>query len=228
VAAESVGVGEMADKAYLETETGGRLACLFNPGELQITINNSWSGESIPGQPGPSLKFEGSQSGSISLELFFDTTDTGQTVTSHTNELIKLTKIDKALPGYSEAANNGRPPWVKFHWGGFHSFRCVVSSVSLTFVYFSADGTPLRAKASLGLTQYEPDETWPAQNPTSGTPKPAAAHQVQPGENLALIAARYYGDATNWRPIAASNGIVDPFRLRPGAIIDIPRLDDDR
>ena len=91
-----------------------------------------------------------------------------------------------------------------------------------------SDGTPLRAKANMSLTQFEPDANWPAQNPTSGTPKPAAAHQIQPGENLALIAARYYGDATKWRPIAAGNGIADPFRLRPGAIIDIPRLDDDR
>ena len=42
--------------------------------------------------------------------------------------------------------------------------------------------------------------------------------------------SRYYGDATKWRPIAEypGNGISDPFRLRPGAIIDIPRLDDDR
>jgi hypothetical protein len=220
----------MADKAYLETETGGRINCLFNPGELQITMASNWRGDTIPGQSGPTMKFEGGQSGSMSLELFFDTTDKGQTVTTHTNQLMKLVQIDTSLPGYSEATNNGRPPWVKFHWGSFHSFRCVVTSLSITFVYFAADGTPLRARANMDLTQFEPDDNWPSQNPTSGTPKPAAAHQVQPGENLALIAARYYGDATKWRPIAAhpANRITDPFRLRPGAIIDIPRLDDDR
>jgi hypothetical protein len=220
----------MADKAYLETETGGRINCLFNPGELQITMASNWRGDTIPGQSGPTMKFEGGQSGSMSLELFFDTTDKGQTVTTHTNQLMKLVQIDTSLPGYSEATNNGRPPWVKFHWGSFHSFRCVVTSLSITFVYFAADGTPLRARANMDLTQFEPDANWPSQNPTSGTPKPAAAHQIQPGENLALIAARYYGDATKWRPIAAhpANRIADPFRLRPGAIIDIPRLDDDR
>ncbi|MFT3852759.1 MAG: LysM peptidoglycan-binding domain-containing protein [Ilumatobacteraceae bacterium] len=216
----------MAEKAYLETESGGRINCLFNPGELQISMGTDWGGEPVPGQPIPSLRFRGGQSGSISLELFFDTTDTGQAVTSHTNALIKLTQVDTSLPGYAEAKSNGRPPWVKFHWGSFHSFRCVVASLSLTFVYFAADGTPLRAKASMTLTQYEPDANWPAQNPTSGTPKPMAAHQVQPGEHLALLAARYYGDATKWRLIASGNQITDPFRLRPGAILDIPRLDE--
>ena len=105
----------------------------------------------------------------------------------------------------------------------------MVASLTITFVYFAADGTPLRAKANMSLTQYEPDDTWPAQNPTSGTPKPAAAHQIQPGENLALIAARYYGDATKWRPIAAP-ATASPTRSGsvPASIIDIPRLDDDR
>ncbi|MCU1504646.1 MAG: hypothetical protein JWM12_4000 [Ilumatobacteraceae bacterium] len=215
----------MAEKAYLETESGKRLACLFNPGELAVTVSASWEGDTVSGQSGPTLEFRGGNSGSMSLELFFDTTDTGKTVTSYTNELIRLTKIDTTLPGYSAAVNNGRPPWVKFHWGGFHSFRCVINTITVTFVYFAADGTPLRARASMGLTQYEPDDTWPAQNPTSGTPHPSASHQVQPGENLALIAARYYGDATKWRPIASGNGISDPFRLRPGAILDIPQLE---
>lgn len=215
----------MTEKAYLETETGKRIACLFNPSELAVTVSSTWEGEALPGQSGPTLEYRGGESGSMDLELFFDTTDKGTSVAKHTNELIKLTKIDKSLPGFSESANNGRPPWVKFHWGSFHSFRCVIQSVTVTYVYFGADGTPLRARASLSLLQYEPDDSWPAQNPTSGTPHPNAAHQVQPGENLSLIAARYYGDATKWRPIADSNGINDPFRLRPGAILDIPQLE---
>ncbi len=215
----------MAEKAYLETEGGTRLACLFNPTELAVTVSATWDSNTLPGQSGPTLEYTGGESGTMDLELLFDTTDKGTSVAVHTNALIKLTKIDTKLPGYAAAKNNGRPPWVKFHWGTFHSFRCVIDSVTITFVYFSAEGMPLRARASLSMTQYEPDDNWPAQNPTSGTPKPSAAHQVQPGENLSLIAARYYGDATKWRPIADGNGIRDPFRLRPGAIIDIPQLE---
>jgi LysM repeat protein len=215
----------MAEKAYLETEKGKRIACLFNPSELAVTVSSTWEGKSLPGQSAPTLEYKGGESGTMNLELFFDTTDKGTTVAAHTNQLIKLTKIDTTLPGYTQSKNNGRPPWVKFHWGSFHSFRCVINNVTVTFTYFGSDGTPLRARASLSLTQYEADDTWPAQNPTSGTPKPNASHQVQPGENLSLIAARYYGDATRWRPIADGNGITDPFRLKPGSILDIPQLE---
>ena len=98
-----------------KTEGGTRIACLFNPSELEVTISSTWEGNTLPGQSGPTLEYRGGESGSISLDLFFDTTDKGTTVATYTNALIKLTKIDTTLAGYSQAANNGRPPWVKFH-----------------------------------------------------------------------------------------------------------------
>ena len=56
----------MAEKAYLETEGGKRLACLFNPGELAVTASANWEGDTVSGQSGPSLKFRGGNSGSTS------------------------------------------------------------------------------------------------------------------------------------------------------------------
>ena len=106
-------------------------------------------------------------------------------------------KVDPTLPGYDAERNSGRPPWVKFRWGTHvHSFKAVVKSTEVTFTYFSSDGVPLRANVELSLEQYEPDGNWGPQNPTSGTPKPNRTHQVNVGDTLDRIAARYYGDAT--------------------------------
>ena len=41
----------------------------------------------------------------------------------------------------------------------------------------------------------------------SGTPEPNRVHQVQPGETLDRIAAKYFEDSTKWRSIAAANGV---------------------
>ena len=210
-------------KAYLETERKERIPCLFNPAELQLGLANSWDADTKPGQQAPSLQYRGGESGTLGLELMFDTTGAGTAVTEHTNKLVKLMQVDTRLPGYAERKQNGRPGWVKFHWGSFHSFRCVIASLNVTFTYFASNGTPLRAKVSLSLKQYMPERSWPAQNPTSGTPAPAAAHVLQPGETLDRLAARYYGDPFGWRPIAEANGISDPFSLRPGVVLDIPR-----
>jgi hypothetical protein len=213
-------------KAYLETERGTKIQCLFNPSKLQVAKSNSWSSGNSKGRNAPELVFDGGGSGSMSLELTFDTTDTGKPVTTHTNKLAELMQVDTQLPDYDAATNNGRPQWVKFHWGDMHTFKAVIASMDMTFTYFASSGVPLRANVSLSLTQYEPEANWSPQNPTSGTPAPQRLHQVQKGETLDRISARHYRDATKWRIIADANGITDPLALKPGSVLSIPRLRD--
>ncbi len=211
-------------KAYLETEGGDKISCLFNPSDLALSQMNGWAADVMPGKGVPTLRYTGAASGQLRLTLFFDTTDTGEDVSTYTGKIVGLMEVDSSLPGTDEKSNNGRPPWVKFHWGDFHSFKAVVSSLDLAFEYFSSTGTPLRARAALVLTQYQQDMAFGPQNPTSGTPRPHRVHRVQPGETLDRIAAMHLGDATRWRSIAEVNGIEDPLAIRPGRLLAIPGL----
>jgi hypothetical protein len=45
-----------------------------------------------------------------------------------------------------------------------------------------------------------------------------------PGERLDDIAARYYGEPSLWRVLAAYNGIADPTRIPPPRTIRVPPL----
>ncbi len=210
-------------KAVIEVETGAKIPCLFNPDELAVKRENTWSGKALPGKGVPVLDYKGAKSGTLDMNLTFDTTHEGKAVTDYTNKLLQLMEIDTNLPGYDGESGNGRPAWVQFHWGDFHSFKAVVTKLELTFTYFSSEGLPLRAKAKLSLQQFEPDDNWARQNPTSGTPHPHRTHVVQPGETLDRIAAKHYGTSTPWRDIAHANGIEDPFNLRPGTTLAIPQ-----
>ncbi|HSL59066.1 MAG TPA: LysM peptidoglycan-binding domain-containing protein [Acidimicrobiales bacterium] len=216
---------QMPTKAFLQPEVGDAIPCRFNPTSFSMSASNTWAPRGGPGRT-PGLIFTGGGSGTMSLDLFLDTTDTGRPVTDHTQRLLHLMEIDTSIEGYDETKMNGRPPWVEFHWGDFHSFKAVITSVTLNYTYFSSDGVPLRATAGLQLTQYEHPEDLPPQNPTSGTPKPHRVHRVTKGETLDRIAAQHYGDPTQWRRIAAANTIHDPLELRPGSLITIPRLSD--
>lgn len=210
-------------KAYLEVETGARIDCMFNPTSFAFATQNRWESDQIPGKNTPSLRYAGGAGGSFSLSLIFDTTHDGTSVTTHTNKLLGLMEVDESLAGYDAQKNNGRPPWVKFHWGThLHSFKAVISSANVTFTYFSNEGLPLRANVDLSLEQYEPDANWGPQNPTSGTPNPKRTHQVQVGDSLDRLAAKYFGDPTRWRDIATLNGIADPLELKPGRLLSIP------
>jgi hypothetical protein len=217
---------DLTTKAFLTIEgrTGERIPCLFNPAELTLSRTNNWNAPTAAGRGVAPLEYVGATSGSLSLTLFFDTTDTGESVAGYTQKLLDLMEIDRSLPGSSEQTNNGRPPYVQFHWGDFHSFLAAVTSLNVTFEYFSSSGTPLRAKANLTLTQFQDQKATTPQNPTSGTPRPQETHQILPGETLDRIAALHYADSTRWRAIAGENGIEDPLDLRPGRILSIPVL----
>ncbi|HTW17547.1 MAG TPA: LysM peptidoglycan-binding domain-containing protein [Nocardioides sp.] len=213
------------EKAFLETEDGTRLPCLYNPETLSIGRRNNWVANPMPGKGVSTLKYAGAGSGWMALDLIFDTTDVGTAVTAHTGKILQLMEIDPNLPGSDETTNNARPPTVTFHWGDLHSFKAVVQDLRLSFTYFSSSGVPLRAQLHLELMQYERSNAFGPQNPTSGTPKPSRVHRVLPGETLDRISARYYGDATRWRVLANANGLEDPLAVRPGALLDIPRLE---
>lgn len=213
------------EKAFLKFENKPeKLQVLFNPEKITISKTNNWSGDAMPGKPAPTLDFGGSGSATMTLDLIFDTTDTGQPVTKYTSKLLAAMEIDKTLPGTSETDNNGRPPWFTFHWGQMASFPCVINTAGVTFDYFSSTGVPLRASVNLSLTQFTQSDAFTRQNPTSGTPHPHRIHRVQRGETLDRISARYYGDPTRWRTLAIANGIEDPLGIRPGAVLTIPQL----
>jgi nucleoid-associated protein YgaU len=215
---------EMA-KANIETENHTTIKCLFNPAELSIAKSAQWSPTKAPGKNAPKLKFTQGQPGTMSLNLTFDTTDTGASVTEYTDALLGLVSVDKRLKDTDKRNNSARPPWVIFHWGDFHSFKAIVENLQIRFTYFASDGTPLRAQCSLSLKQYEDTGAWGKQNPTSGTPNPHTVHVVSPGETLDRIAALHYGDPARWRLLAAANEVLDPLELEPGTPLVVPEME---
>ena len=211
-------------KAYLKTERGDRIDCLFNPSELTVSKSNSWNAGESKGRNAPELRFQGGQSATLALALTFDTTREGTDVTEHTSKLLDLMKADPNLPGADPSRNSARPPWVEFHWGKLHSFRAIVDRLQIRFTYFASDGMPLRAKVDVTLKQWKDEAELPLQNPTSSTPVVHTVHVLVPGETLDRVAAAHYRDATLWRLIAEANGIIDPLELTPGTPLVVPEL----
>jgi hypothetical protein len=212
------------EKAYLLTEKGDRIRCLFNPAELTITKANTWNAGESKGRNAPELRFQGGQPGTLTLSLTLDTTDSGTDVTTHTDALLDLMKVDPALAGSDRQRNKARPPWVEFHWGKLHSFRAIIERLQVKFTYFASSGMPLRAKAELSLKQYKDEGERPLQNPTSYTPTLHTVHRVVHGETLDRIAASYYADPTRWRLIAEANAVVDPLAVPAGTLLVIPEI----
>lgn len=199
-----------------------RLDFQFNPKELALTKTASWGrGTSRNSKKSGPPQYNGPQPGKLTLEMFFDASDTqSSSVVSRVELLFECCVPTKA----SHQQKKGSPPFVLFRWGPLTGFLAYLSSVAAKYTLFTAEGMPIRAVCTVTLEELAGEP--PGQNPTSGGLVPRRMHVVVEGDTLAGVAYREYGDAALWRAVAQVNGIDDPLRLRPGRHLLLPSLDE--
>jgi nucleoid-associated protein YgaU len=199
-----------------------RIPFQFNPKELSISKTAKWERKTARNSKtaGPP-EFTGADPCKLTLELFFDATDTMDgKVVSLVDQLFHCCVPTDA----SHAKKKDSPPLVVLKWGKVTSFAGFVTSVQAKYTLFTAQGTPIRATCNVSIEEMPGNP--PKQNPTSGSLALTSVRTVVAGDSLASIAYTEYGDPTMWRPLAAFNGIDDPLRLRLGTTLLLPTGDD--
>jgi Contractile injection system tube protein len=221
------------DRGELDQST--RFEADYNPTEYTLSKNAHFAEHPIPGLDSPILQFVRGEAETVSLDLFFDTSDDGMganatSVTTRTDKFYRLGKMN----GTSHA-----PPVCLFTWGTVfagsslgrewasqgreHGFKCVIESVRQRFSLFSSEGVPLRATLTVGLKEYKSvQEQLGKINPQSADQ--THAYTLRQGETLNDVANAVYGDPNAWRPIAERNHVTDPLAVAAGSILEIPPL----
>lgn len=214
----------------LGNEVKPALEVQFNPTEYTLNKGNQIAEVPIPGLDSPILQFVRGQTETLTMDLFFDSTDGGfdsnaTPVTDRTDEFYKLIKIDN---------DTHAPPILRVSWGGDKfpgskrgstrpRFECVVESVRQRYTLFSDQGVPLRATLTVTLKEYK-TLNQQLQQLNLMSADHTKAHVVQEGDTLSGIAFAAYGDPAEWRVVASENGLDDPLDLEAGAILRLPPL----
>jgi hypothetical protein len=214
------------------TPRGSAMDVSYNPTEYTLTKGNQWAEIAVPGLDSPLIQFIRGQTETLSLDLFFDSTDDGTgddatPVTEKTDAFYQLIKIE---------SESHAPPVVLFSWGGDsfpgsrsyeslagqsrYGFKGVVENVKQRFTMFSSEGVPLRATLSLTLKEYKTLAEQIAELNLQ-SPDRTKAHIVQQGETITRI-AELTDNGRDWRRIAEANGIVDPLAIEPGMLLTVP------
>lgn len=168
----------------------------FNPASLQYQLSNTLAAE---GRGDSASQYVSQSSGKLTMDLVFDTTDSGEDVRAYTGDVAKLMK---PVPG--RGARNV-PPRVAFVWGSYR-FEGIVESYKETFDFFAATGIPLRAGVNLTLSATGEavfDETTGDAVGTQGDLQPEAV--VVPARSPSAAAAAA-GNPRAARALAALNG----------------------
>ncbi len=224
----------------------------FNPTSLRVTHSTSGgaSSQSTTGNAGPQDKSlqPTSYSGSLAVDLLFDTSESGEDVRKNTLKIAAM--IAKQAP--TDA------PLVQFLWGNF-LFNGNIQSMTETLDFFSDRGIPLRATVNLTLEGQGLEKNDPRRGGTAGTGGGAGAGLsagagagfsasaefsagasaslsasvgvgagigttpltlTQAGDTLQSLTARA-GAGASWKAIAAANNIDNPRQLDPGEVLDL-------
>ncbi len=229
--------------AFLVLQTNEMLTCLLNPETLVlrrsagVRVRQSsaslLSGAQLSDDP---VLLTGGGRTELELELLFDVTLSGSTVTTEdvrdlTGPLWNLAENTVGTDAYRV------PPLVRLIWGRRWNIPGVISAISEHLDDFTAEGAPRRSWLKMRLLRVREINA-----PIPEAPAAAAVavpleeidletelaeeniryHIVLEGDRLDAIAFQYYGSASYWRLLASFNGLDTPYALTPGMILSIP------
>lgn len=186
---------------------------MFNPPNYDLTKTNQFAEIKIPGLQSSVLQFVHGDSKTLSMELFFDTSDTGADVRSRTLAISNLTEPNPVTHA---------PPRLLLLWGSL-VFSCYLISVRQQFEYFNALGSPQRARLTVQFKGYDPVESLVAAIPVAQLAQ-LSLHVAKAGDTLQSVANNVYKDPGKWRDIATANNIDNPRQLVAGVRLQIPGL----
>lgn len=118
----------------------------FNPATLQLQVSN----ELKDTQNNERKQYVAKANAKLTMELQFDTTDTGEDVTRTTQKLQAFI----SPPLNQQNQQQIPPPVVFFEWGRV-KFKGVAESYKETIDFFSPNGVPLRSLVNLTLSRQD-------------------------------------------------------------------------
>ena len=194
------------------------ITVLFNPEDYTINKDNNLAVQGIPGLSAPIVQFVNGNLRTLEMELFFDTWDRSafpkkDVRKTFTNKVVGLMDIDPDLHC---------PPLLLVSWSSLQ-FRCVLARVNQKFTMFDNEGRPVRARLTCTFNEVI-DPAQESREVNRQTADFSKAHVVIQGEQLNVIATKFYNNPLAWRPIAIANGLDDPRAIFTGQSLLIPSL----
>jgi hypothetical protein len=197
--------------------SGDAISVHFNPTSLQHAVTNTMKD---PGHGNSNKQYVGQSTAKLTMDLIFDTTDSGQDVRLSTTKIAQLMKPTR------EVSSNNRdrkvPPVVLFEWGNY-KFQGMVESFKETIDFFSGNGVPLRASVNLTMSEQDhvfDDPSAADSADTNASFQPDAIEVPTPRNQDATQTAAQGGDPSAGRSIAAANNL-DSMRFTGGASLTL-------
>ncbi len=220
---------------------GAAVAVQFNPTSLRLERQNNIDHGGVTATS-QRVQQPAQKGATLAVDLEFDTAEEGTTkvpldVRTRTALVRQFVEPGGVTPGTRDSGKP--PPRVRFQWGTL-IFVGLVEHLTEELDYFAVDGTPLRAKVSISITEQNlkieenatgrgardaKSSTPPGGGPAPGTLGSAGTKDVRQvveaaaGDSVQDLLARLGADPAAWR--SAMNGLTSPLALPAGTPVQL-------
>jgi len=117
------------------------------PPEVRIDKKVIWTKQATSTADAPHLQFSSGEGRIVSMELTFDNSATKTSVAPAAAALFAMTQIIDT----NSSEDLKRPPLLALRWTGdtLPDMKGVIEALSVRYVEFAADGTPVKAQAAV-------------------------------------------------------------------------------
>ncbi|MGL6315005.1 CIS tube protein [Vibrio sp. WXL103] len=220
----------MVDKLKIESMPSSgaskTFTAMLNPNSIKYDLGIGYTDDpdkhqQSQGDIAPTVQFQGYKSEKLDFEILIDST--GVVESDNTQSVQDQLKQLKAVT-YVYNGSQHEPNPVKVTWGSTLSFRGRLTSMSISYVLFSASGVPLRARVMMNFTQFLTEQEKQALAKKSS---PDLTHYVvfKAGDTLPGLCHEIYRDSAYYSKVAAYNHLPSVRSIRPGTKLYFPPLE---
>jgi len=198
------------DEEFQTAFEGSPYSVMINPESIKFQRAIEYNEQQAPDSSTASQKYKSTPSDKLNFDIVLDCT--GIVDPKRTEMAKEVAALEKIVFTYNGSIH--RPNFVKIQWGRNITFKGVLVSFDTSYTLFRPDGSPLRAKISLGFSQYVSPETMAKKDAATS---PDITHMVSVVEGMTLpqLCDKVWHDNTYYIEVAKYNGL-NKFRNLKG------------
>jgi hypothetical protein len=210
------------DEEFQKAFRSSPYTVMINPETIKRQRAIKYNEQQAPDTSSTSPKYKSTPSENISFDIVIDCT--GVVDSKRVNMAKEIDSLENIIFTYNGDIH--RPNFVKIQWGKNISFKGVLKSFDTQYTLFRPDGSPLRAKISLGFTQYispstvekldkksSPDVTHHL-DVVEGVTLPQMCQQVWNDDAYYVQVARY-NNLNKFRDLSGIQNLIFPPIIQP-------------
>ncbi len=208
-----------SDDKFSKKASAGNYVFMLNPESLKWDRSIEYNDQQVIDANKGSSKYKATPGEKLSFDVVIDCT--GVVDSTRVDLPAEIKQLKKVVYDFNGTIH--RPNYVSINWGNSMAFEGVLTSFSTSYSLFKPDGTPLRAKISLGFSSYT-DPVTAAKEAAKSSPDLTHHIDVVAGDTLPLLSERVFNSSEYFLQIAQSNGLNKFRHLKPGTRLIVPPL----